>query len=222
MSEPVLHYIYDPLCGWCYGAAPLVRAAREVPHLEIVLHGGGMLADANRQPANEALRQFVMEHARRITALSGQVFGDAYLSGLLADARVVLDSTPPTAAVLAVESLGGRPLAVEFLDRLQQAHFVDGRDLGQRAVLIALAAQAGLDAARFEDALDRASDTVAEHIGASRALLARVRGQGFPTFVLEHDGRGERLDHGPHLGDPARWRAELARRTGARVDAGHA
>lgn len=27
MNNAVLHYIYDPLCGWCYGAAPLVRAA---------------------------------------------------------------------------------------------------------------------------------------------------------------------------------------------------
>jgi putative protein-disulfide isomerase len=26
-----LHYIFDPLCGWCYGAAPLVAAARTVP-----------------------------------------------------------------------------------------------------------------------------------------------------------------------------------------------
>lgn len=25
MSTPTLHYIHDPLCGWCYGAAPLVR-----------------------------------------------------------------------------------------------------------------------------------------------------------------------------------------------------
>jgi hypothetical protein len=24
--ETVLHYIHDPLCGWCYGAAPLVAA----------------------------------------------------------------------------------------------------------------------------------------------------------------------------------------------------
>ena len=24
----ILHYIYDPLCGWCYGAKPLVQAAQ--------------------------------------------------------------------------------------------------------------------------------------------------------------------------------------------------
>lgn len=30
-----LHYIFDPLCGWCYGAAPLVEAARTVPGLAV-------------------------------------------------------------------------------------------------------------------------------------------------------------------------------------------
>lgn len=39
-----LHYIFDPLCGWCYGAAPLVEAARTVPGLAVAFHGGGMLA----------------------------------------------------------------------------------------------------------------------------------------------------------------------------------
>ena len=26
----VLHYIFDPLCGWCYGAKPLIAAAQAV------------------------------------------------------------------------------------------------------------------------------------------------------------------------------------------------
>lgn len=31
MTETTLHYIFDPLCGWCYGAAPLVKAAQSLP-----------------------------------------------------------------------------------------------------------------------------------------------------------------------------------------------
>ena len=40
-TETRLHYIYDPLCGWCYAVAPLVKAARTV--IPITLHGGGMI-----------------------------------------------------------------------------------------------------------------------------------------------------------------------------------
>jgi hypothetical protein len=35
MNQPTLHHIYDPLCGWCYAVAPLVRAAREVLPAEL-------------------------------------------------------------------------------------------------------------------------------------------------------------------------------------------
>mgnify|MGYP000541257890 CR=1 FL=1 len=40
MTTPVLHYIYDPLCGWCYGAKPLIDAARGI--VPVVAHGGGI------------------------------------------------------------------------------------------------------------------------------------------------------------------------------------
>ncbi len=59
-QTPTLHYIFDPLCGWCYGAAPLIEAARAIPGLDIALHGGGMMADGNRQPVTDALRRYVM------------------------------------------------------------------------------------------------------------------------------------------------------------------
>ncbi|RLR78637.1 protein-disulfide isomerase, partial [Pseudomonas aeruginosa] len=26
MNDLTLHYLYDPLCGWCYGASPLLAA----------------------------------------------------------------------------------------------------------------------------------------------------------------------------------------------------
>ena len=83
-----LHYVHDPLCGWCYAAAPLVKAARE--SLEVVAHAGGMLAGARRRAVTEDWRSYVMPHDRRIEALSGQPFGTAYFDGLLRDRTAVL------------------------------------------------------------------------------------------------------------------------------------
>ena len=37
MSLATLHYIYDPLCGWCYGAKPLVQAAQAVSYTHLTL-----------------------------------------------------------------------------------------------------------------------------------------------------------------------------------------
>ena len=90
-----LHYFYDPLCGWCYGASPLLLAAADLPEIELLLHGGGMLSAPHNRHVNMEWRGYVMPHDRRIAAISGQPFGDAYYEGLLrSEAR--LDSTRPS------------------------------------------------------------------------------------------------------------------------------
>jgi putative protein-disulfide isomerase len=206
MSTTTLHYIHDPLCGWCYGAAPLVAAARKV--VAVQAHGGGMMAGPNRQPVTPQLRAYVVEHDRRIAQLSGQPFGDAYTNGLLHDTSAVLDSEPPIAAVLAADDVGARGL--DMLARLQVAHYVEGQRVADRAVLIALATELGLGPAAFEQALDRVGgEATQRHMAESRALLARLGGRGFPTFALERDGRMDLIDIGQYLARPQEWQAWL-------------
>lgn len=198
----ILHYIYDPLCGWCYGAKPLVQAAQGV--LPVNAHGGGMMSGANRQTVSPQLRNYVMPHDRRIAEYTGQPFGEAYFEGLLRDETAVFDSTPPIAAVLAAEQVAGRGL--ELLGLLQTAHYVEGRRIADKAVLLALGKDIGLESQAFQQAFEAAETD--HHIRETRALLAKVGGQGFPTFVLEQKGQFTVVDIGPWLGKPqafAQW-----------------
>lgn len=208
---PTLHYIFDPLCGWCYGAAALVDAGRDIAGLHVAPHGGGMMAGGNRQPVTDALRRYVMPHDERIAGLTGQVFGKDYFDGLLRDSGAVFDSEPPTTAILAAEQLDGRGL--DLLKRLQHAHYVEGRRIADPAVLAALARDIGLDGAAFDAAYGalQGADTAA-HIAASRQLLARVGGSGFPTFALEVGGVYTLLEPARYLGRPAQWQADLRQR----------
>ncbi|WP_223457437.1 DsbA family protein [Pseudomonas sp. GL-RE-19] len=202
----ILHYIHDPLCGWCYGAKPLLQAAQAV--LPVIAHGGGMMTGANRQKVSPQLRNYVIPHDRRIAEYSGQPFGEAYFEGLLRDHTAVFDSAPPIAAVLAAEQMTGRGL--ELLGRLQSAHYVEGRRIADESVLFELAHGMGLDREAFERAF-RAADTEG-HIRNSRALLAKVGGQGFPTLALEHNDQFTLIDIGPWLGKPqafAQWLSQL-------------
>lgn len=211
VTGATLHCIYDPLCGWCYGAAPLVAAARAL--LPVVPHGGGMMAGERRQRSGEQLRAYVVPHDRRIAQLTGQEFGAPYFDGLLRDSSAVFDSEPPIAAMLAAERLCGRGL--DLLARLQTAHYVEGRRIAERATLLEAAAQIGLDRAGFDRALAECEGaTVQAHIAATRALMARIGAAGFPTFVLEIGGRRDRVDAGAFLGRPeafAGWLRERLR-----------
>lgn len=206
MTSPVLHYIYDPLCGWCWGAAPLVRAARAV--LPVRLHAGGMMAGAQRQPVTPELRAFVLIHDQRIAEATGQPFGDAYRDGLLRDSQAMFDSEPPTAAILAADALGGRGL--DLLAELQAAHYVQGRRIAEPAVLVELAGAIGLAEADFEAELARQSaGPVQAHIQQTRTFMARAGARGFPSFLLETPAGLTRVDAAAHLGRPQGFAAAL-------------
>lgn len=205
-----LHYVYDPLCGWCYAAAPLVKAARE--SLELVAHAGGMLAGARRRAVTDDWRNYVMPHDHRIAALSGQTFGAAYFDGLLRDRSAVLDSAPPTTAVLAADRFGGRGL--DLLARLQTAHYVEGRRIADRDVLIELAQDIGLAGEPFAAAFDALADGPTDaHFSQSRDFLHQIGGNGFPTFALEVGRQLELVASAPFLGKPQAWKEHLAQLT---------
>jgi putative protein-disulfide isomerase len=202
VSQATLHYIHDPLCGWCYGAAPLVSAARDV--MTVRAHGGGMMAGGRRQHVTPALRQYVMQHDRRIAQLTGQPFGTAYFDGLLRDTSAVFDSEPPITAMLAAEQSQGRGL--DLLARIQRAHYAEGRRVADEAVLHDVAIELGLDGPAFADAFEECrGQAVQAHMAGSRALLARVGGAGYPTLVLERGSDTMVIDIGPFLGQPAKW-----------------
>lgn len=203
-----LHYIFDPYCGWCYAISPLIAAARAAG-VEVVLHGGGMLSGQARLAVSPALRDYVLSHDERIASLTGLPFGEAYRDGLLKDQSVTFDSTPPIAAILAVEALQGDPVA--YLGALQRAHYVRGESMSALSTLTALAVSAGLTAAAFERAHAEAMlGPVAQHVAESRAYLQTVGGQGFPCLVLLLGDTAQRVDPMPWLGNPAGFVAALA------------
>ena len=59
-----LHYIYDPMCGWCYAAAPLIQAARQIDGLNIELHAGGLWVGSQVKRITPELREFVVARLR--------------------------------------------------------------------------------------------------------------------------------------------------------------
>lgn len=212
MSAPsaTLHYIHDPLCGWCYGAQPLVSAAVAMlgDRLALRLHGGGLFAEPRELTPQMA--EHIVLADERIEQISGQPFGEAYTEGLLAEQGTVLYSLPPIAAVLAAESLHA-DAAYPMLAAIQNAHYRRGLRVVESDVLTELAEEIGLVGADFAEALQRAiGHDALEHIQASRRLLGEVGGQGFPTLVLEVHGAMQVLPHHQDYGRPEAFVERIA------------
>ena len=204
MAQATLHYFHDPLCGWCYAAEPLVRAASVAP-IDLRLHGGGLWDPPSH--VLDAKRADIKSNDRRIEALTGQVFGTAYLDGLLDDPGTVFHSRPTIAAILAAERCDPQA-GLSMLASLQRAHYVDGRRIVYRDVLIELGRGLGLKADDFAASLEAVP--VDEHIEGTRATMRRHGARGFPTFLLEQDGVVARLEHETFYGRPDAFAARLS------------
>jgi putative protein-disulfide isomerase len=208
----LLHYIYDPLCGWCYGAEPLVNAACGVDGLGLGLrlHGGGLWPEPTRLP--EETRQYIREADARVAAMSGQPYGEAYLNGLILDPTMTLESRPTTAAVLAAESLGSKGLAM--LQGIQHAHYEHGLRVVELAVLRGIADEIGLEREAFGAALGNVD--VNAHIASTRRIMQQIGAGGFPAFALELDRQWYGVPHQQFASDPAAfadWLRQTMRRS---------
>jgi putative protein-disulfide isomerase len=206
-----LHYIYDPLCGWCYGAEPLAWAASSVGGLTLRLHAGALWPQPTRLP--EDMRRYIQQADRRIAQTSGQPFGEPYLNGLLLDASLVLDSRPVIGAVLAAQSLDASK-ALPMLKGIQHAHYEQGRRVVEEETLLDIAQSVGLDRAAFAAA--ERSVPVDAHIAESREFMNSVGAQGFPTFVLQLGDDWVAVPHSRFASEPKQFAEWLESQVRAR------
>lgn len=192
MSVKTLHYIYDPLCGWCYGIAPFIQAAHK-QGVTIALHGGGMITGSQRRPADDSMREMIRNHNQRITQLTGQPFTDAFYT-LLKNQEWVMDSVPPIAAILSAQAQSGK--GIDMLEACQKAYYQDGLPLN-RDTLRRLADKLGISNIQ--------SDNTEQHINESRQLFVHNPTGGFPTLLLEEDGAFQHISNQAVLGAESHW-----------------
>ncbi|WP_323084516.1 DsbA family protein [Providencia alcalifaciens] len=206
MHTITLHYIYDPYCGWCYAAAPLIAIAANHSNIHLELHGGGMLAGNARLHLDDQFRQYILQSDKRIAAMTGQVFGDDYIA-MLHQPNVVMDSVPPQTAILAATKQGK---GVEMLKALQKAHYVSGRQIKQTEVLAEVAQEIGLGIEQYQKDYAQCAQTETDaHIAQSKQLLGQSGASGFPTLLIEQQGKWLRVPLQNYLGEPEKWQQFL-------------
>lgn len=199
-AQATLHYIFDPLCGWCYAASPLIKAFSDSPlagTVELRLHPG-LLFDAPRN-LELSFRQHILDADQRIHQLAGVPFGADYIARVKNPAPMILDSTLPSIAILAADALA-RGKGLVMLSAIQEAHYIAGHDVCKQDTLQALAITLGLPGDPFASQLATQREVLFGQVRIARAMLNASGAQGFPTFVLEASGRRLRLEHGPYYG----------------------
>jgi putative protein-disulfide isomerase len=181
-----LHFIYfaDPMCSWCYGFSPTVRALRaryrDVLPIRLVMGG---LRPGTKEPMSEAARKSLVGHWDEIAHLAGVPFSDA----LASRDGFVYDTDPAARAVVLARRTSVED-ALDFLEAAHKAFYVEGRDVTDANVLADIAASLGFDRESFKAALG--DQGLENETWRDYAIAQRAGATGFPTLVVGPNGDG--------------------------------
>ena len=95
-------YLFAPLCGWCYAAAPALTYLQGVEGIDVKLAPTGLFAGAGARPMDAQFAAYAWANDQRIQQLTGQPFTQAYRDHILGAANGRFDSGPATLALTAV------------------------------------------------------------------------------------------------------------------------
>lgn len=199
----ILRYVFDPLCGWCYGASTTVAALAKAPHIDLHLLPGGLFAGAGARPMDDEFAAHAWRNDQRIEQLTGQRFSERYRQDVLADRRQAFDSGPASLALTAV-ALTAPDREWQALKAIQQARYVEGQDVTRPDTLAHVLRALGLDtaAARLAPADDALRAACDERAARAQALMRESGAHGVPAFLLEQDGRHRLLPADAVYPDP--------------------
>ncbi|TJU91009.1 MAG: DsbA family protein [Mesorhizobium sp.] len=184
MSNPDVTYLFDPLCGWCYGATPMLDRL-SASGVRIDLLPTGLFSGAGARPMDEAFAAHAWANDQRIERLTGQRFTQAYRQNVLNVRGTLLDSHAATLGISAagLEGPGGRLTA---LKAIQRARYVDGRDIVTIDGVAEVLAAAGMaDAAGLlQSPTERLMKAHRELVGQGRTLFERLHANGVPSLAV--------------------------------------
>ena len=193
LTPGTLIAIVDPLCGWCWGAAPaLTRLAASGHRLELVA-SGLFIGD---RPMTPEFATYAWDNDQRIRALTGQTFSEAYRDKVLGAADGRIDSGPATLALTAVQ-LREPQMGLVALHALQAARWVDGLDITAEPVVADVLRRAGITeetvvAFLAEDEI--VIEALNQRAAFARELMEKLGARGVPTLARVTETGAVRVD----------------------------
>ncbi|RBL92192.1 DsbA family protein [Chitinophaga flava] len=175
-------YIYDPLCGWCYGFTPVVLQFQQLQMdtMEFDILSGGMITGDNRHPFSTMAAYIQREHTN-VEDMTGVKFGEAFLEKLL-PSQEIMDSEKPSVA-LTVFKLYQPENAISFAHDMQVALNYDGLSLNHNDTYRKLIRKYGLPEDEF---ISRMQDEHLRYETQQEFQLIQNWGiTGFPAAILD-------------------------------------
>ena len=190
----ILTYLFDPLCGWCYGASPVIQKLGQQSNLTLELAPTGLFAGSNGRVMDAAFAEYAWANDVRIEKLTGQRFTEEYRTQVLGKHGSRFESEMVTQALTAVSMTEPRR-ELDALKVLQEARYVYAQDITTTTVVEQLLRDMGLVAAATKLATGDAELRLATDARIRRAqqLLQTDGITGVPNLVVTKAGESRLL-----------------------------
>ena len=193
MKDQIL-YLFDPLCGWCYGFSDTLLSFYQAKkdQYDFVTIPGGMVTGARVGPISQ-MEDYINKSYPQVEKMTGIKFGESYTEGLLRSKNTELNSEPPSRALIAFrEFYPGR--SVEFAHALQHSHYHEGNDYNDESVYESLARSFDIDVKAFVEHYHHTETKQKVQEAFKWVKAAGI--QGFPSLVLHSGENYYMLSHG--------------------------
>jgi putative protein-disulfide isomerase len=181
-----LIYVYDALCGWCYGFSPVMVQFQEKykDSVEFEVISGGMITGKRIGPIGE-VAPYISWAYKDVEKATGVKFGIDFLDKTLKKGDAIFTSVAPAIALSVFKKLDAAH-TVQFAAALQKAVYFDGLEPENIEAYGQVASKFGLDAEDFVKKMkDPHYKKLAEEDFNTSAELSVT---GFPTIFLKTNG----------------------------------
>jgi len=187
MEKPTIFYVYDALCGWCYGFGPVIQKFEDNyrDRVQTEVLSGGMVIGGRVGPISN-MADYTRQAVPRLTEITGVKFGEAYFTQVLDKGTYISNSEPPSVALsILKEQAPERPIAL--VHNLQKLQFVEGRDFNEVETYLPLAATYGISEEIFRHKF--ASDDYRLKAHQDFELVQSWGITGFPAVVCQYQDK---------------------------------
>ena len=187
MSLPVLYYIHDPMCSWCWGFRPAWQQVEKALTGKITIQYvlGGLAAD-NDFPMPVQMQARIKDTWLHIQK---EIPGTEFNFDFWTQNKPRRSTYPACRAIIAAglqeQSTAGKNTK-NLLFAIQQAYYLDAKNPSDSEVLVQLSKDLGLDAKQFKVDLD--SEKCEQLLQQELQLTNKLGASSFPSLVLNYNG----------------------------------
>lgn len=181
-EKPKLIYYGDPMCSWCYGIseelADVKKHFANIADFQLVMGG---LRPYNTETMTD-LKTFLTHHWEDVNKASGQSF----CYDILSDPTITYDTEPPCRATVVVRDMDPDK-EYQFFKSIQKAFYAKNKNMHLVDSYQEAIEGVGLSFETF--AKHFASDIYKQKVKLDFQNSSNAGVRGFPTLVLEHQGK---------------------------------